>query len=535
VYSMAADRAVYRAIAVRDERIVAVSEDPHGLDGLIMLGTQVVDDPGLTLLPALYDTHCHLLEAARNFTMVPVDQAHSIAELVDLIRQQASKTPAGQWIRTTNAWNEANLAERRLPTATELDAATSAHPVLVRRGGHNGVANSLALQLAGISKDTSNPPGGSYGRLPDGTPNGLLEGGAVYFVAGRIPPSSFEEQVAGLQRASAVFSGLGMGTVRDPLVQRDDLLLYQAVWERGALALRCRPMVVVLPPGAGGSVADRIALVQGLGVRSGFGDDWLRLWGLKFVMDGGVEGAALEQPFAAGPAGTGHLNWAPDDIVAVVNAAVRRGWRIGTHCVGDRATRTALDVYERVLTENPTLPPGTLVLEHAILADAEQRARAIRLGIPVTVQHPIVYAQGAAMLRLWGPERAQAAMPVRAWLDAGAQVSAGADYPAASYDAMRSIWGLVTRGTEGAGTLGADQAIDRYTAVWLYTVAGAVLDGESERRGTLRPGQLADLAAFPADPIMCPIDDLPSVRPAFTMVGGRAVYDPNGRLAAQAG
>ncbi len=535
IYSMADDRAVYRAIAVRDEWIVAVSDDPHGLDGLMLSGTQVVDDPGLTVLPALYDTHNHLLEAARNLVLVPADQAHNIAELVDLIRQRAAQTPAGQWIRTTNAWNEANLAERRLPTAAELDAATNAHPVLVRRGGHNGVANSLALQRVGITRDTPNPPGGSYGRLPDGTPSGALEGGAVYVVAGRVPQPPLEEQVAGIQHACAVFNGLGLGAVRDPLIQRDELLIYQAAWERGALSLRCRPMVVVLPPGVNGSVADRIALVEGLGVRSGFGDDWLRLWGLKFVMDGGVEGAALEQPFVAGPADAGHLNWDPDAMAAVANVAVRRGWKIGTHCAGDRATRTALDVYERVLRENPGLPPGTLVLEHAILANAEQRARAIRLGIPVTVQHPLLYAQGAAMVRLWGVERAQAAMPVRAWLDEGAQVSAGSDYPAAGYDAMRSIWGLVTRGTQGAGVLGAEQAVDRYTALWLYTAAGAPLSGESGRRGTLQPRRLADLVAFAVDPVTCPVDDLPAVRPAFTMVGGRAVYDPDGRLGARAG
>jgi predicted amidohydrolase YtcJ len=532
IYSMAGARAVHRAVAVRDEWIVAVSDDPHGLDGLITAGTQVVDDPGLTVLPALDDTHIHVLEAARNLTMVPADQARSIAGLVELIRQRAAQTPAGQWIRTTNAWNEADLTEKRLPTATELDAATTQHPVLVRRGGHNGVANSLALQLAGIGKDTPNPPGGSYGRLADDAPSGVLEGAAVYVVAGHIPPISFEEQMAGLAQACAVFGSLGIGVVRDPLIQRDELLVYQAVWERGMLSLRSRPMVVVLPPtgGPGGTVADRSALVEGLGVRSGFGDDWLRLWGLKLVMDGGVEGAALEQPFTAGPAGAGHLNWDADDMAAVVNVAVRRGWRIGTHCAGDRATRTTLDVYERVLRDNPDLPPGMLVLEHAILANAQQRARAIRLGIPVTVQHPLLYAQGAAMLRLWGPERAQAAMPVRAWLDEGATLSAGSDYPAAGYDAMRSIWGLVTRGTQGAGTLGPEQGIDRYAAFWLYTTAGARLNGESERRGTVQPRRLADLVAFGVDPITCPIDELLAVRPVFTMVGGRAVYDPQGRL-----
>ncbi len=141
-------------------------------------------------------------------------------------------------------------------------------------------------------------------------------------MAGKIPPASFEEQVAGLRQAGQVFAALGLGAVRDPLVQRDELLLYQAAWERGQLSVRCRPMVVVTP---GGALANRIALVEGMGVRSGFGDDWLRLWGLKFVMDGGVEGAALDQPFAAGPPNAGHLNWDLDEMVAVANVAVRRG------------------------------------------------------------------------------------------------------------------------------------------------------------------------------------------------------------------
>jgi predicted amidohydrolase YtcJ len=117
-------------------------------------------------------------------------------------------------------------------------------------------------------------------------------------------------------------------------------------------------------------------------------------------------------------------------------------------------------------------------------------------------------------------------MPVKSWLAEGGQLSAGSDYPVDSYDPMRSIWGFVTRGTEKVGIQGPEEAIDQYTAVELYTVNGAQLDGESDRRGTLQPGRLADLVAFRADPVTCPVDDLPSLRPAFTVVGGRAVFDP---------
>src|SRR5262249_956225 len=150
-----------------------------------------------------------LLELARNSLLAPVNQARSIAEFVEIIRQYAANIPPGQWIRTTTAWNEANLVEKRLPTALELDAATKRHPMLAQRGGHNGVANSLALQLAGITNDSPNPHGGSFGRTPVGALNGALEGGAVYVVAGHIPPTPVADQLRGLALACQTLAAQG--------------------------------------------------------------------------------------------------------------------------------------------------------------------------------------------------------------------------------------------------------------------------------------------------------------------------------------
>jgi predicted amidohydrolase YtcJ len=247
-------------------------------------------------------------------------------------------------------------------------------------------------------------------------------------------------------------------------------------------------------------------------------------------MDGGPEGGALDAPYANDPSYTGHLNWEPDEMVAVASAAVKRGWKIGTHAIGDRAVRTLLDIYERVAEANPGLPPGTLVIEHGFLADTTQRARAIKLGVFVTVQHPLLYALGESLVKLWGPERTRRIMPVKSWLAEGGQLSAGTDYPISSYNPMQAIWGFVTRATEKAGVQGPEEAIDPYTAVQLYTLGSAALDGESQQRGTLQPGRLADLVAFRADPIACPVDDLRFLKPVFTIVGGRAMYDPDGLL-----
>jgi len=251
----------------------------------------------------------------------------------------------------------------------------------------------------------------------------------------------------------------------------------------------------------------------------------------------GVGGPALEAPFTAGRSGTGHLNWDPDELADVATTAMRRGWKIGTRAgaAGDRATRTALDVYARVLHGAPGLSSGTLDLVHALLATREQRALAVRLGgVSITIQQPLLYAQGPQIVHLWGRERARSALPARAWLDEGAQLSAGSDYPAAGYDPLRSIWGLVARGAQSVGTLGLELAVDQYTAWWLYTAAGAELSGETQRRGTLQLRRLADVVAFRAAPVTALSDAILPLRPVFTLVGGQVVYDPDHRLATQA-
>jgi predicted amidohydrolase YtcJ len=527
IYSMSAGRNVYRAIALRDEWIVAVSEDPHGLDGLITSGTHVVDEPGITLIPAFFDTHNHFIITARNIGKVPVDQAHSIAELVELIRQQAARTSPGQWIQSVDAWHESNLAEGRLPTALELDQATLDHPVWVKRGGHIGVANSLALKLANITRDTPDPKGATIKRFPDGTPNGiLLEAAAWQLVSQLIPPLPTEQLAENLRQACMVYNSLGIGAVRDPIVSRDEFLAYQLLRERGELTVRCQVMFL-MPRGPVDSI---IADIASLGVRSGFGDDWLRVWGLKTHMDGGAEGAALDQPYIDAPTYSGNLYWKVDDLVEVANYAVRRGWKIGTHAAGDRAVRTLLDAYMRIIAENPGIKQGTLVMEHGMLAYDDQRARAIKLGIPITVEQSVVNALSAEFLARWGEERLRQLVPIRAWLEEGAQISAATDYPAGLYDPMLSIWGMVTRRTRKAGIQGPENAVDQYTAVQLYTSAGAQLIGEGDRRGTLQAGYLGDLTAFRTNPITCQIDELPTLRPIFTMVGGRAVFDPESML-----
>ena len=169
----------YRSVGLRGAEIVAVSAEPDGLDDLAGRGTVVVDAGDLTLLPAFADSHEHLMEASRNTLLVPVDKARSVAEFTGMVADAARAAPPGQWIMTSIGWHESNLAENRLPTLAELDAAAPNQPVLARRGGHLAVVNSAALAAAGVGPDTPDPPGGKIGRLADGSRDGVLEGGAA--------------------------------------------------------------------------------------------------------------------------------------------------------------------------------------------------------------------------------------------------------------------------------------------------------------------------------------------------------------------
>jgi predicted amidohydrolase YtcJ len=516
----------YRSVGLHGAEIAAVSAEPGGLDDLAGSGTVPVDAGDLTLLPAFADSHEHLMEASRNTLLVPVDRAKSVADFTGIVADAARDAAPGAWIVTSMAWHESNLAENRLPTIAELDAAAPGHPVLARRGGHFALASTAALAAAGIGPDTPDPPGGKIGHLPDGRLDGTLEGGAVYQVAGFAPATTRDQLIEGLARGSAAYAALGVGTIREAMINIDELLAYQDAAEQGKLSVRARPMIRV---GNELTADQAIGLIDGLGARSGFGDDWLRIWGLKFVMDGGVEGGALERPYANNPHNSGHLNWDPAVMTRVCVDAVRRGWRIGTHAAGDRAVRTLLDVYEAVVGQAGELPPWTLVIEHALLSDPAQRERAVKGGFGITVQHSLLWNMGSEMLDTWGPERTQQVNPLDEWLALGADLAAGTDI-VRPFNPMTNVWGMATRGTKTAGVIGPGHAIDVATALRLYTMGTAALNHEQGRLGSITVGKLADLVAYRTDPLAADLDELAGLTPAFTMVGGRAVHDPDGML-----
>ena len=516
---MTREHATCQAIAIKEGRILATATGHDDLSSLIGPGTRIIDDPDLILLPAFNDTHNHQLLAARDLDYVDLAQASTIAELIAIIAATAKTTKPGEWIVTNRCWHETHLAESRLPTAAELDSATAEHPVFVQRGGHVAVANTRALALAGITRESEDPPSGTVVRLPDRTPLGvLIEGGALDPVRRLLPRQTQDQEVGLLARQCRRYNEHGIGAVREPGLFPGDIDIYQRLLDDGGLTTRSRVLHFVFPQP---TVSDTKAFIDALPRPAR--TEMLGVWGLKFGMDGGVEGGFLCEPYANNPDYRGHAFWPPDDFEQVVDHAVSTGWRVGCHAVGDCAVTRVLDAYQNVLARHPDTRPGTLVIEHAFLASPTERQRAIRLGIGITVQHPLLYSLGGNLLRYWGEERTSEVMPVRAWVDENALVAAGSDCNVSFFDPMLSIWGLITRGTRTVGVQGPQYRVDRYTAFELYTAAGGRLLGEPA--GTLTPGAYADLTGFRTDPLDCAEDDLPGLRPVLTMAGGRVVHD----------
>jgi hypothetical protein len=522
IYTMDPAVPVAAGLAVQGGEIVAVARDAAELDQQTGPDTTVLGGEGVVVLPAFVDTHNHLMLSAHNVLGVPVANAENLEQMIGLIRERAAATPQGQWIITAADWHENRLAERRLPTATELDQATSENPVLVLRGGHNGVLNSAGLRLAGIGPDTPDLPGGFIARDAAGHPAGWVQDAALDHARRVLPPVPANDLAAALGQASARYASHGIGTVKDAAVSPPEWQAYRMARADGRLSVRSHAMIWTTPAAvqAATSMDAYLDDLEGHGIRAGEGDASLRVWGLKLVLDGGVEAAALRQPYPARPGYHGELLWDPGALTEVLTVAARRGWPVGTHAFGDRAVAVLLDAIEAA-RQRVNRPDVALVIEHGgLIGDRIGQAQA--LGVHVTVQQPLLDGLAHALIAEWGPQRPPDLFPMRELLDAGVAISAGTDHPIGPLDPLRAIHGMITRQTP-AGVLGPGHAIRRDEAFGLYTTAGATLLG-SAGGGTLARGAPADLVAYPADPVTCEPAQLLSLAPAFTVLDGRVTY-----------
>jgi predicted amidohydrolase YtcJ len=523
----AADRTA-EAIAVKHGRVLAVG-DTATVRRLAGPGTRQLDLAGLNVLPGFYDSHNHMLSTGLNFGAVDLSETRSVAEVLAAVAARAGATPPGEWVVASSRWHESQLAENRFPTRVELDRVSPNHPVWIPRGGHNRVLNTAAFTRGGVTKDTPNPPGGTYVRdAASGELTGHIIGRAAFARIERLlPRPTLSGQTDALRAAVKAYHAAGITSVIEPGLSGEELRGFQGLWERGELTVRTNAMLRVFPGTTKAELDQALDAIRSLAFATGFGDEWLRLSGLKFTADGGVETSYLREAFAhaddpTAPRGKPHAS--PENMLAVCMLASRLGWQMGIHCVGDAGIDQVLDAYAGAHATRP-LPGQRWTIIHMMLARPEHFARAREMGLVITAQQPLMYALGAGFVKYWGAARAADCEPLKAYLDSGLPVGGGSDSPVTPYQPLLGLWSSVTRETQLAGVQGAHWAIPMAAALRWYTRGSAYAAFEDAIKGSLEPGKLADLVALSVDPLNASPAEVRDARVLLTMVGGRVVHD----------
>jgi predicted amidohydrolase YtcJ len=515
---------IAQALAIRDGKILAVGSEA-AIKPLAGPQTRVIDLAGKSVVPGLIDTHAHFKAAGLGDYVVNLGGAKDVAGALDLIRAFVAKKQPGAWI-TTGGWHPpSQLAEKRYLTRQELDSVSPNNPVYLRTVGHFSMANSLALQKAGISKSTPDPAGGAFERDASGDINGVLVETAIPLVENIVPPYTEDEELRQYRLAQAALNRLGITSVVEGATSARDTQILQKLALAGDATVRVGTMFRPEPPA---DSAGWDAIMSGNGATSGFGDDWLKLGGIKIFYDGGM---TLKTAMMRDAYPDSHDDYhgiaqvTPERLKQLVSIANLRGWRVGVHVVGDLGVDQVLDAFEAADKEK-SIKDRRFVLIHASLIRPEQMERARRVGARIDFQNAFMWDKAATVARFLGRPTADRAVPTRTLIEKMGleNLGAGTDFPVNPLNPFLTMYIMVTRKDPAGQVYGASEAIGREQALRLYTSAASRYMFEETRKGTLEAGKLADLVVLSADFMTVPDDQIKDITADMTMVGGKIVF-----------
>ncbi|WP_372347133.1 amidohydrolase [Streptomyces sp. KL116D] len=485
-------------------------------------GAPEADHGDATLVPGLNDAHIHLAIAAEDLLHLDLSAAAvaGTGGLLSAVAAEAARAPAGSWVRGSR-YDDVKTGR---VTRTALDHAAPGHPVLVVHvAGHWGVANSAALRALGVDEDTPDPDGGAYGRDDTGRLDGRLVERALMNVvypatargATALPPSTADDRLRGLLRAQELWHAAGLTSVCDALIAPDDIALLQRARTQDQLTLRVGMLLSI----------DHYEKARALGVGSGFGDDLLRLVGVKAFLDGAVGGRTclLSEPFAD-HGGHGLQTTPTEELFAHVRTVHGDGNRIGVHANGDAAIRLVLDAFEEASRDLPR--PGLRHrIEHCSVVDDGILARMRRLGAIAVPFAGYAAYHGGALNDWYGPERVDRMFAHRSFLDAGVTVAGSSDYPCGPYQPLLGLQSMVTRtGVDDGIAAGPAQAVTAAEALRVFTLGSAEAEGTETHKGRLAAGQLADFVVLGDNPLTTDPFGIAAIPVRATYVGGRRVH-----------
>lgn len=510
------------ALAMRAGRILAVGDDAE-VRALAQPHTRQVDLGGRRVLPGLTDSHFHFYGWALARRGLSLAGTTSLAEVRERVREAAQNAVPGEWI-LGQGWNQDTWPNPRLPVRADLDDLSPDNPVILWRTDlHLAWVNSRALQAAGITADTPDPEMGIIERDEGGQPTGILRELAINRVRQVIPPFTADETDEAMRQAMADVHRLGLTGVHDMRIMGGEdgppaFRVWQRLRSEGALDLR---VWMMLP-------SERLHESIALGLRTGFGDDILRVGGIKLFADGatGPRTAWMLEPFS--DAGTGMPLTPMAEIAEIVSRAHAAGISTAIHAIGDRAVRELLDVFTEVLPgqkegAGPLAPHRIEHVQHSHPADLKRLGP---LGLVASVQ-PIHATDDMMMIDRACGERGRWAYAFRDLLDAGTVLALGSDCPVASPNPFWGIHAAVTRQRRDGSPAGAwypAQCLTVAEAVWGYTLGPAHASGQVAQQGSLTPGKLADLVVLDRDIFTIPPEDIADTQVWLTVFDGRIVY-----------
>ncbi|MEE9218942.1 MAG: amidohydrolase [Acidobacteriota bacterium] len=508
------------AIAIRADRIMAVGRELR-VRRFVGPSTHVEDMRGRRIVPGFIDSHTHLIEGGRYLLGIDLRNARNAREMAARVRRYAARLPVGRWIQGGN-WDHERWGPALLPSRDSIDPGTPDHPVLVSRlDGHMALANSLALSLAGIRRDTPDPPGGLIDRDPrTGQPTGILRDAAIDLVLEVVPPPSIEELDGALAAALAHAALLGVTSVHD-ISSFEDLDTYQRAHQRGNLTLR----IYARTP-----LTEWRALLRQMR-EHGRGDEWLHLGGLKGYMDGslGSHTAYFFEPYEDAPGTHGLLReelFPEGAMLERIAEADAAGLQVSVHAIGDRANAMLLDFFETTRRRNGPRPRRMRV-EHAQHLRAPHIPRFGGEDVIASMQPHHAFDDGVWAQKRIGAERCRTTYAFRSLLDSGARLAFGSDWPVVTLDPLQGLYAAATRHTADGRNPGGwvpEQKITVEEALIAYTRDAAYAEFEEQHKGVLRPGYLADLVVLSRDILAMPADEIPQARVEMTIVGGLTVF-----------
>ena len=528
IRSFAANGATFEALASAGGRIVATgaSDEVRRLAGP---DTEQIDLEGRTAIPGLTDTHVHLAEKG-TAEMEFVDcrdfytETYSIADILQTLAKRAAEAPKGSWIVAHGSpMQDFRLKEKRFPDKHDIDRAIPDHPVSISFGAHITIANSLALKLAKITRDSADPAGGAIRKDPQtGEPTGELHERAQLILRKAAPVFSYLQLKDGIVYALNQCLERGVTTVHDIVRSGEPVRAYQEIYQEGRLPAR-----VSLLPRVIESFIESKSLIE-LGLITGFGNEWLRVGGVKMSIDGGITGrnACFYDPYEDDEHNCGIIRIEQDELNETVLRCHTAGLRCCVHAIGDRAFDMALGAYENAIEKSPRKDHRHRI-EHMgnWLASPERMQRMVRSGIIAIPNIAIGYYVGDAILDCVGEKRLTKAFPFRTLLKNGVIIAGGSDSPGYwPVDPLRDIAACVSRRMRWGDVWIPEERISLQEAFAMHTTTAAYVGFEENDKGTLEVGKLADIAVCAEDPFAIQPEKIKDLKVEMTVVGGEVGY-----------